>query len=97
MRARARRPRPRPRRSPTADGHDAAIAAPLAAQVYGLEVLATDIGDNPGAETRFVLVTRPARAARADRRRQDLAGPLHGARTTRARCWRSSPSSPCAA
>jgi prephenate dehydratase len=38
---------------------DAAIAAPLAAQVYGLAVLATDVGDNPAAETRFVLVGRP--------------------------------------
>ena len=36
-------------------GTQAAIAAPLAAQVYGLEELATDIGDRP-AETRFVLI-----------------------------------------
>ncbi len=42
------------------DAHfDAAIAAPLASQVYGLAVLATDVGDNPAAETRFVLVGRP--------------------------------------
>jgi prephenate dehydratase len=39
---------------------DAAIAAPLAAVVYGLEVLDDGVADNPGAETRFVLVTRPA-------------------------------------
>jgi prephenate dehydratase len=38
--------------------HDAAISAPLAAQVYGLHELATDIGDRP-AETRFVLITTP--------------------------------------
>jgi prephenate dehydratase len=38
--------------------HDAAISAPLAAQVYGLDQLATDVGDRP-AETRFVLVTTP--------------------------------------
>jgi prephenate dehydratase len=38
--------------------HDAAISAPLAAQVYGLHELATDIGDRP-AETRFVLMTTP--------------------------------------
>lgn len=38
--------------------HQAAISAPLAAQVYGLEELATDIGDRP-AETRFVLIGTP--------------------------------------
>ena len=37
---------------------DAAISAALAAQVYGLEVLASDIGDRP-AETRFVLISIP--------------------------------------
>ncbi len=42
---------------------DAAIAAPLAASRYGLSVLAGDVGDNPDAVTRFVLVTRPARPA----------------------------------
>ena len=41
-------------------GFDAAIAAPIAAERYGLVPLATDIGDNPGAITRFVLVSRPA-------------------------------------
>ena len=38
---------------------DAAIAAPLAAQTYGLTVLADDIADHPFAETRFVMVTLP--------------------------------------
>ncbi len=38
---------------------DAAIAAPLAAQVYDLDVLASGVGDHPDAETRFVLVCRP--------------------------------------
>jgi prephenate dehydratase len=45
-----------------ADGtaaHDAAIAAPIAAQRYRLDVLADDIEDNPDAVTRFVLVSRP--------------------------------------
>ena len=45
-----------------ADGsanHDAAIAAPIAAEHYRLEVLATDIEDNADAVTRFVLVGRP--------------------------------------
>ncbi len=38
---------------------EAAVTSPFAAEVYGLEVLAEDIGDTAGAETRFVLV-RPA-------------------------------------
>jgi prephenate dehydratase len=37
---------------------DAAISAALAAEVYGLDVLAVDIGDRP-AETRFVLISTP--------------------------------------
>ncbi|MGH3342591.1 MAG: prephenate dehydratase [Carbonactinosporaceae bacterium] len=41
------------------DGTLAAIAAPIAAERYRLAVLAEDIGDNPGAVTRFVLVSRP--------------------------------------
>ena len=43
-----------------ASGYDAAIASPLAGERYGLEPLASDIGDNPGAVTRFVLAARPA-------------------------------------
>ena len=38
---------------------DAAIASQSAAEKYGLHTVATDIGDNPGAVTRFVLVERP--------------------------------------
>lgn len=39
---------------------DAAICAPIVAEEHPeLEVLATDIGDNPGAVTRFILVSRP--------------------------------------
>ncbi len=48
--------------STLADGtgsHDAAVAAPIAAERYRLEVLAADIEDNPDAVTRFVLVGRP--------------------------------------
>jgi prephenate dehydratase len=37
----------------------AAIGPLLAAQTYGLEVLADDIGENTGAQTRFVCVQRP--------------------------------------
>jgi len=39
---------------------DAAISAPVAAGLFGLTALARDIADNPGAVTRFVLLTRPA-------------------------------------
>lgn len=40
--------------------YDAAICAPIvAAEQSGLTVLAENIGDNPGAVTRFVLVGRP--------------------------------------
>lgn len=45
-----------------ADGtgsHDAAVAAPIAAERYRLEVLATGVEDSPDAVTRFVLVGRP--------------------------------------
>jgi prephenate dehydratase len=53
--------------SSTADGAravaageaDAAVAAPLAAEHYRLEILADDIADTPGAVTRFVLVAPP--------------------------------------
>jgi prephenate dehydratase len=53
--------------SSTADGAravaageaDAAVAAPLAATRYDLDVMADDIADTPGAVTRFVLVSRP--------------------------------------
>jgi prephenate dehydratase len=38
---------------------DAAIAAPLAAEQHGLEVLVDDVADNPGAVTRFALLAPP--------------------------------------
>jgi prephenate dehydratase len=40
------------------DGHTAAIAPAVAAKVYGLEVLSTDIEDHPDNATRFVVVSR---------------------------------------
>ena len=40
-------------------GPDAAFAPLAAAEIYGLDVLARDIHDVEGAETRFVLVGRP--------------------------------------
>lgn len=42
----------------SADGADAAIAPPGITDHHKLEVLATEIGDNPNAVTRFVLVGR---------------------------------------
>lgn len=45
---------------PASQPGDAAICAPIVADEHPeLEVLATDIGDNPGAVTRFILVSRP--------------------------------------
>lgn len=63
----------------------AAIAPRLAAEHYGLDVLAEDIGDNEAAHTRFVLISRtqkPAEPTGADCTtltifiRQDHAGAL---------------------
>jgi prephenate dehydratase len=42
---------------------DAAVAAPIAAERYRLEILADDIADTPGAVTRFVLVSQPTAPA----------------------------------
>jgi prephenate dehydratase len=39
--------------------YDAAVAAPIAAGHYRLQVLAADVQDHSGAVTRFVLVSRP--------------------------------------
>ncbi|GAB3598029.1 prephenate dehydratase [Angustibacter peucedani] len=39
--------------------YDAALCAPSAAERFGLEVLASDVGDNAAAVTRFVLVQPP--------------------------------------
>ena len=39
--------------------YQAAVCAPVAAANHGLTVLQEDIGDNSGAVTRFVLVSRP--------------------------------------
>ena len=41
--------------------YQAAIASTAAASRYGLKVIADEIGDIKGAQTRFVLVTRPGR------------------------------------
>lgn len=50
--------------------YDAAIAAAVAADHYRLDTLATGIGDNPDAMTRFVLVTAlgpPREPSKADK------------------------------
>lgn len=44
--------------------YDAALCAPLAAERFGLDVLAESVGDNGAAVTRFVVVGRPGRAPR---------------------------------
>ncbi|EFQ81900.1 prephenate dehydratase [Aeromicrobium marinum DSM 15272] len=48
-----------------ADVTQAAIAPPLAAEIYGLDVLATDVEDEDHNTTRFVVLSREARRARA--------------------------------
>jgi prephenate dehydratase len=49
--------------APAGDGStasfQAAVCAPAAARLHGLDVLADDIGDRQAAVTRFVLVARP--------------------------------------
>lgn len=42
---------------------DAAIAATAAARLYGLEILASDIGENKEAQTRFIEVGRSGKPA----------------------------------
>jgi prephenate dehydratase len=39
--------------------YDAAVCPALAGELYGLQTVAHDIADNPGAVTRFVLLTQP--------------------------------------
>ena len=48
-----------------ADPTQAAISPPLAAEIYGLDVLATDIEDEDHNTTRFVVLSRDAKAAPA--------------------------------
>jgi prephenate dehydratase len=48
--------------------YDAAIASEIAAKNYGLKVLASDIGDNTGAVTRFVVAQKPGETPAANRK-----------------------------
>lgn len=60
-------------------GHEAAIAAPIAAGRYGLEVLAAGIGERGDAVTRFVSVRRAGPSpARTGRDRTSLVVTAHG-------------------
>ena len=89
------------------DVHTAAIGTALAAEIYGLEVLAVDIEDHPENETRFGVLAREGIPA-PDRARQDHdrrvpegrrarepavdpAG-VRGARSTSRTCTRGRPS-----
>jgi len=45
----------------SSSSNDAAIAAAVAAEHYGLKILASEIGDHDGAVTRFVVVSKPGR------------------------------------
>ncbi|MCL3777268.1 MULTISPECIES: prephenate dehydratase [unclassified Actinomyces] len=46
---------------PASLGYEAVLCNPLAAEQYGLAVIAGGVADNAGAVTRFVKVTRPGR------------------------------------
>ncbi|HEY0518972.1 MAG TPA: prephenate dehydratase [Ilumatobacteraceae bacterium] len=58
--------------SEEAGGGSAAIAPRIAGDVYGLAVLADDIADHPGNQTRFVLVSRDGVPARTGHDRTGL-------------------------
>jgi prephenate dehydratase len=68
------------------DPSGAAIAPRLAAELYGLQILAEDVEDHPGNQTRFVALSRSAvpSATGHDRtsivcfQRDDHPGSLHG-------------------
>ena len=49
----------RPAASQGEAGFDAALCNAVSVSSYGLQALYQDVGRNPGAVTRFVLVSRP--------------------------------------
>ena len=79
----------------------AAVLSPRAAALFGLEVLADEIGDLPGNRTRFVVLgptrRRRPRPLRRARRRADGRRSSSPSATSRARCSRSCGSSPTTA
>ena len=72
---------------------DAAVAPPGIDDEHPVEVLATKIGDNPNAVTRFVLVSSTRVHPAAHRRRQDERHRRAADRGARARWSRCSSSS----
>ena len=75
----------------------AAVLSPRAAALFGLEVLADEIGDLPGNRTRFVVLARPDDGSPGPATRPGrAAGRPWSSRsaTSRAPCWRSCGSSP---
>ena len=80
----ATRPAP-PARSPSAnDQPRAALAPPLAAEIYGLDILASDVEDEAHNTTRFVILAAEPEDAEPDRRRRRLRHDLHLPRPQRA-------------
>ena len=78
----------------------AAVLSPRAAALFGLEVLADEIGDLAGNRTRFLVLAPSRRAGAAARRRRCRAGGRRSSSpsaTSRARSSRSSGSSPTTA
>lgn len=43
------------------------IASPLAARLYGLDIVATDVADHPGNQTRFLALARQFHTGHADK------------------------------
>jgi prephenate dehydratase len=59
----------------------AAVLSPRAAALFGLEILADEIGDQPGNRTRFAVLARPGKGKGAPSPAL-LSGPGTGSRTT---------------
>ena len=75
----------------------AAVLSPRAAGLFGLEILADEIGDLPGNRTRFLVIGRTdGRGTRPRWRATGTRGPRSSSRsaTNLARSWPSSRSSP---
>ena len=77
----------------------AAVLSPRAAALFGLEILADEIGDMPGNRTRFLVLARPDAADCACCRSATGGGRRSSSRsaTSPGRCWPSCGSSPTTA